>query len=320
VVRYPSAYVNKKLGYRAGYPFDPFVVNRLRKSGMDIIHTHSPFISLILARLIRYSNNIPVVFTYHTKFDIEFKRVVAFNPVRSASVRFLLSNINACDEVWVVSQGAGENLRGLGYTGDYIVMENGTDFPRGKVDQDEIDKLRKHHHLNESTPIFLFVGRMMWYKGIRIIIDGLRIAKQKGYSFKMIFVGDGYDRRAIEEYAISQDLEEDCIFTGAIHDRQMLRAYFSLANLFLFPSTFDTNGIAVTEASACACPSVLIEGSCAAERIKHNETGILIKENAQELAGAVMFACDNVSFLKQIGNAALGKNLSFMGRCSSEGF
>ena len=42
-----------------------------------------------------------------------------------------MSNISACDEVWAVSHGAGENLRSLGYQGDIVVMENGVDFPRG---------------------------------------------------------------------------------------------------------------------------------------------------------------------------------------------
>ena len=67
---------------------------------MDIIHTHCPFISTVLARTLRLESDIPVVFTYHTKFDIDIDKVVAMNPVRSASIKFLLSNINACDEVW----------------------------------------------------------------------------------------------------------------------------------------------------------------------------------------------------------------------------
>lgn len=307
VIRYPSAYVNKKLGYRAGYPFSPYTVYRLRKAKFDIIHAHSPFISAVLARVIRYRSNIPIVFTYHTKFDIEFERIVPFNHVRSASAKFLLSNINACDEVWVVSKGAGENLRSLGYTGDYLIMENGTDFPKGRASRDETEKLRLHYRINESTPVFLFVGRMMWYKGIRIILDGLKKVKANGQDFKMIFVGDGYDCPEIKEYADECKLQDDCIFTGAIYDRDILRTYYSMANLFLFPSTFDTNGIAVTEAAACSLPSLLIEGSCAAERVKHMESGILINEDAEELADSVLFACKNPMLIKKMGEAAAEK-------------
>lgn len=304
VIRYPSTYVSKKLGYRAGNPFDPFVLNRLRKCDLDLVHSHSPFISLLLARLIRFGSNIPIVFTYHTKFDIEFNRIMPFDPLRSASMKLLLSNINACDEVWVVSNGAGDNLRSLGYTGDFQIMDNGSDFPKGKASSESIHALRNDMALPADVPVFLFVGRMMWYKGIRQIVDGLKILQDKGYPFKMIFVGDGYDKQKIEQYVIEQSLQDNSIFTGAIYDRELLRVYYSLADLFLFPSTFDTNGIAVTEAAACSCASLLIEGSCAAERVTHMENGILIQENAQELADAVEYACNNLPKIRQIGESA----------------
>ncbi len=307
VIRYPSAMVSKKLGYRAGYPFDPFVVNRLRKADMDLIHTHCPFASAVLARMLRFSSDIPIVFTYHTKFDIEFQKVLPYDPVRAASARFLLSNINACDEVWAVSRGAGENMRAFGYEGDYIIMENGTDFPKGAGNPRLVDRIRREHSIEPGLPVFLFVGRMMWYKGNRLTIDSLKIVKERGYRFKMLFVGDGYDRPEIQSYVEERGLSEDCIFTGAIYDREMVRAYFTLADMFLFPSTYDTNGIVVSEAAACACPSLLIEGSCAAERVVHMDTALLAKEDAADLADAIIFACDHPEVMKRIGEAAAEK-------------
>ncbi|MGI6734064.1 MAG: glycosyltransferase [Anaerovoracaceae bacterium] len=307
VVRYPSAKVSKKLVYRAGYPFDPSVINRLRKADMDIIHTHCPFSSAVLARVLRFTNDIPIVFTYHTKFDIDVQKFLPYDPVRTASLKFLISNINVCDEVWVVSRGAGENMRSLGYEGDYIVMENGTDFPKGEADSRLVDQLREKHHIEPGIPVFLFVGRMMWYKGNRLTIDSLRIVKQRGYRFKMFFVGDGLDRPEIQAYAEQRGLSEDCVFTGAIYDRELLRGYFTLADLFLFPSSYDTNGIVVSEAAACACPCLLIEGSCAAERVVHMETALLAKEDPKDIAEAIVFACENPSVIKRIGEAASEK-------------
>ena len=123
----------------------------------------------------------------------------------------------------------------------------------------------------------------------------------------MLFVGDGYDRPEIQSYVEERGLSEDCIFTGAIYDREMVRAYFTLADMFLFPSTYDTNGIVVSEAAACACPSLLIEGSCAAERVVHMDTALLAKEDAADLADAIIFACDHPQVMKRIGEAALDK-------------
>lgn len=304
VIRYPSANVSKRIGYRAGYPFSSKIVEMLMAKNIDIIHTHSPFSSAVLARVIRHYTGAPIVITYHTKFDIDINRRIAFNPLRKVSLKFLLSNINACDEVWAVSEGAGENLRKIGYKGDYLIMENGVDYKKGKSSDDEIDKLRMKLALPPHTIAFLYVGRMMWYKGIKITLDALKIAKDQGANFKMIFVGDGLDAEEIKTYTKELNLQNQCIFTGPIYDRDELKIYYSIADLFLFPSTFDTNGIVIREASACSCPSILIKDSAAAEGIENDFTGILIEENKDSMAKEIIRACDDRERLKEIGENA----------------
>lgn len=304
VVRYPSAYISKRMGYRAGYPFDPRVINRLEKRNIDLIHTHCPFISTVLARVLRFQTDAPIVFTYHTKFDIDIEKRVALNPVRGASIKFIMSNVNACDEVWVVSRGAGENLRGLGFTGEYVIMENGTDFPRGRAHNDEIAQVRALYGLEGDDPVFLFVGRMMWYKNVRLSMDGMRLAREQGLRFRALFIGEGQDRPEMEAYARECGLDDCCFFPGAVGDRQLLKACFSAADLFLFPSTYDTSGLVVKEAAACDCPSVLVRGSCPAEGITDGETGILIDETPESMAQAIAKACQNREWLRAIGKNA----------------
>ena len=65
----------------------------------------------------------PLVLTYHTKYDIDIAKAVKRRLLQESAIRALVQNVNACDEVWVVSRGAGENLRSLGYEGEYTVME-----------------------------------------------------------------------------------------------------------------------------------------------------------------------------------------------------
>ena len=150
----------------------------------------------------------------------------------------------------------------------------------------------------------LFVGRLMWYKGIKIILDALARLKSQGLDFKMVFVGGGMDMEEIEKYSESAGLTEKVIFTGPINDRQLLRKYFCMGDLFLFPSTFDTNGLVVREAAACALASVLIEGSAAAEGITHNVTGFLCQEDHVSFAAAVKGALSNMPALKTVGENA----------------
>lgn len=48
-------------------------------------------------------------------------------------------------------------------------MENGVDVPRGRVSDEAIAAATGRYDLPQNVPVFLFVGRLMWYKGIRII-------------------------------------------------------------------------------------------------------------------------------------------------------
>jgi glycosyltransferase involved in cell wall biosynthesis len=160
-----------------------------------------------MARRLRDIADIPIVFTYHTKFDVDISNAINGELMRRAAIRLLVENIKACDEIWVVSRGAGENLKNLGYSGDYLIMENGVDFPKGGARPEEVEKLRREYGLEAGTTVFLFVGRLMWYKGLKLIIDGLASLKErKSMPFKMFFVGEGADGEEAAAYAERRSL------------------------------------------------------------------------------------------------------------------
>ena len=312
VIRYPSVDTTKAVGYRAGIPFSPEVMNRLEGERFNIIHSHCPITSTILARSLRDRIHVPLVFTYHTKFDIDIANAVKSRLLREEAARLLVENISACDEVWTVSQGAGENLRKLGYQGDYLVMPNGVDFPRGRVPDALVAQVTEGYDLPAGLPVFLFVGRMMWYKGIRIILDALKMLMDSGKDFRMVFVGTGNEKEEICSYSSALGLDAKVFFAPAIHDRNLIRAWYCRADLFLFPSTFDTNGLVVREAAACALPSVLVGGSCAAENVQDGVNGFLIEENAASMAALLQKLCNEPAPVKTVGeNAARDLYLSW---------
>ena len=304
VCRYPSLDTTRLVGYRAGLPFSPEIQKVLEEDGFDIIHSHCPVSSTLLARLLRERINAPLVMTYHTKFDIDIANAIRSKLLQEEAKRLLVQNIAACDEVWTVSRGAGENLRSLGYEGDYIVMPNGVDFPRGRVEDSLIQQVTADYDLPEGLPLFLFVGRMMWYKGIRIILDALKQLKALGEDFRMVFVGGGGDREEIIAYCQDLGLTDKVFFCPAIHDRNLIRAWYCRADLFLFPSTFDTNGLVVREAAACGLASVLIAGSCAAEDVTDGASGFLIEENSAAMASRLRQLCGHRETMRQVGHQA----------------
>ena len=307
VIRFPSINTERIIDYRAGYPFSYETLDKIKAENINIIHTHCPFASTVLARTLREPLNCPIIFTYHTKFDVDIERTVGKGYLKDKIIKGIIRNIEACDEVWVVSEGAGENLKSLGYKGDYIVMPNGVDIPKGKVSKEEIEKYTGEYSLPENVPVFLFVGRMAWYKGLDIILEGLAKLKETGEDFRMVFVGGGLDFDEVKKYSEELGLSEKCIFTGPIHNRNAIRAFYSRADLFLFPSVYDTNGLVVREAAACGLASVLIKKSYAAEGILDCETGFTIENSAESLVEKLVFLCKNRELMKKVGENAAEK-------------
>ena len=304
VVRYPSIDTRGLIGYVTGYPFSPEAANAVESEKVELLHTHCPVTSALLARSLAESKDLPLVLTWHTKYDIDIANAVRGKLLREGAIQALLANVNACDEIWTVSRGAGENLRSLGYEGDYIVMPNGVDLPHERTPDDLVAQVTAGYDLPEDVPCFLFIGRLMWYKGLRIILDALKRLDDKGFDFRMVFVGGGGDEKEVRKYARRLGLGGKVIFTGPERDRGRLRAWYSRAGLFLFPSTFDTNGLVVREAAASDTASVIIEGSCAAEGVTDGRNGFMIKEDAASLAAKLRELISRPEAVRRAGENA----------------
>ena len=207
VVAYPSFDTTDFVkGYRTGYPLSIREIAQMAELKPDIIHTHCPAASTVMARILRKETGAPVIFTYHTKFDVDIARAVGEGILKKEAIKAMISNIEACDDVWVVSEGAGENLRSLGYEGELRVMPNGVDFPKGRASENAVKELNAAYDIPVGVPLFLFVGRLMKYKGLPIIVDAMKKLDQSGVDFRMVFVGGGADaeemQNLVREYGI----------------------------------------------------------------------------------------------------------------------
>ncbi len=303
VYRYSSVKFRGKMPYRVGNPFSPACILDLKSKNFDILHNHCPFASGLLAHYIA-GKRTPIVFTYHTKFDIDIDNYVHNEHFNTISKKFIINNINYSDEVWCVSHGSIDSLRNLGYKGDVFVMPNGTDFKKGRADEQAIAEIKRIYKIDGSVPVFAFCGRMIWYKNIKLILDGLNLLKNDGYKFKILFIGGGPDRAAIEHYSNYLGLNDFVDFTGPIYDREKLRAIYSCIDLLLFPSTYDTSGLVVKEAAACDCAALLVKGSCASEGVTDGVDGILIDETPNSFAHTLAKAIDTKGLFEKLGKAA----------------
>ncbi len=305
VLRYPSfSMSNKSFGYRTGMPFDRKTIERLKQWPIDVIHAHCPIMSMVMARTVRELVHRPIILTYHSKFDVDIQQDITSPAVQEQAAKAILANIEAADAVWTVSEGASRSLRNLGYTGEYRVMQNGVDLPLGAASPEAVRAIDTELGLTAGTPLFLFIGRLMWYKGIRQILDAVRLLKEDSHDFRMLFVGDGQDKEEIVRYADKIGVRDRTIFLPAVSDRNQLRAYYSRGDLFLFPSDYDTNGLVVHEAAACGTASVTLADSCAAENVVDGQNGLTVDKTPESLARICRQMLEHPEVMRQLGDRA----------------
>lgn len=303
IYRYKSLFTFGE-GYPVGWPFKEQFATDIIAKDFDILHSHCPIATSYFFRRINRIYRIPQVLTYHTKYEYDIDCRVKSYAIRHRAYGMLLNNIKSADEVWVTSRGTSDSLRKIGYEGDFVVMPNGCDMPRIDCDDDMRAMIRRKHNLPADIPILLFVGRMMWYKNIKIILDSCRILKEKGRDFRLLMIGMGPEENAIKKYMRKLALDDKVIFTGQILDRHELQIYYGTADLQVFPSIFDTNGLVVREAASSGTPSLVVADSCASEGIVDGDTGFLCLENARSVAQQIDNIIDNKDLLARVGENA----------------
>lgn len=307
IYRYKSWYFPNKEGYSYGWPFRKSLSLDIISKNFDILHSHVPIATSYFFRCVNRIKRIPVVLTYHTKYEYDLDTRIPIKRAKKFAYNFMLNNINSADEVWVTSEGSVQSLRKFGYTGNYIVMPNGCDMPKKTFTEAEINTVKEENNIPKNIPLFIYVGRMIWYKNIKLILDSCKNLKENGKDFRLIMIGFGQDENDIQKYYKELGIEDKIIWKGKILDRTELQKYYGAADLLVFPSTFDTNGLVVREAASCATPAVLVENSCAAEGIEDCETGFLCNENINSLTDKLTEIMQNKSLLIKTGKNAQEK-------------
>jgi glycosyltransferase involved in cell wall biosynthesis len=193
---------------------------------------------------------------------------------------------NLMEECWAVNQTIAELFRGFGVKRPVVVFNNATDLLPLPFDFDQ--ELRTLHNIAPNDPIFLFVGRIDPIKNIFFIIDALKILKDRGQSFKMLFVGSGPATADLQIHIDECHLSENVILVGRVMDRTMISRYFRLADLFLFPSLYDASSLVQIEAASQSTPALFLSGAATADAIVDGVNGYLSENSPQAFADKIV--------------------------------
>ena len=305
VIEYPASKPVIADQYKIGLPISYKLNKILNKTPMDLVHSHCPFVSGLLALRVAKKRGLPHISTFHSKYkdDVNHRIKSNFNLPGELVVKYLSAFYDKCDYVWAVSNGTAATLKEYGYKGKITVMPNGCDMPLTYRDAQIRTKIAQEYGLDQDNPIFLFVGRLTYTKNIHLIIKALGALKRRNREFSMLFVGSGEDDQKARKLVSKLNLNSNVKFAGKVMDRQKLRNIYSSSDLFVFPSVYDNAPLVVREAAACGCASLLIRGSNSAEDVIDGENGILTEEKVSDIALGIDDAFYKYDLLKLGENA-----------------
>jgi 1,2-diacylglycerol 3-alpha-glucosyltransferase len=145
---------------------------------------------------------------------------------------------------------------------------------------------RKHWGIALGDTVLLYAGRISAEKNLDVLIPTLEAISQRLPSAKLIFAGDFDYRAKLEAAAAQSPMASNIIFTGKI-PREELGAVYASADIFMFPSKTDTQGLVLHEAAGAGLPIVMCD-PLVTEVVKHGENGYIVPDEPKALAQAVL--------------------------------
>jgi 1,2-diacylglycerol 3-alpha-glucosyltransferase len=272
-------------GYPLAYP--PFwrMLRKFRRHSFDLIHTHTPgaigFVGLRWAE----SHEIPLVSTYHTLYD-RYHHYFTLLPRRYVRYRIAKHTnwyYSRVDHVITPSEASLKWLR------RHSVQTPATVIPTGAPARRMLDRSEIRHALGipPEQKILLYVGRLAKEKNMGTLFEMAARVFERDPSVRLMLVGDGPFRAECHELVRSLGIGNRTRFIGFVQ-REEVDRYYAAADLFVFSSITETQGLVVQEAMTYGLPAIAVIGGGASAGIEEGVNGFVVKNDAATFAETVL--------------------------------
>lgn len=283
-------------------------INKVINLRLDIIHAQTPFSIGILGKIISKKQKIPFLYTHHTDLTeyarvyLKEKRIMPY-----ITNKFISWFSNMADAIIVPSIKVKENLDKIGVDKPIHVIPNGIDINIYKRD---IHSSRKAKEIKDKLGIkpeekvMLYFGRAASEKNIEYLIDVFSIIVKKEKSIRFLICGNGPHLGALEKKAEECGLSGSIIFGGFVH-AEIKHLYYQLADIFVFASKTETQGLVVLEAMASGLPVVALEDGALYGMVQDGKNGYFVKDSKEEFARNVVKILANKKLYEAMSNESL---------------
>ena len=247
--------------------------------------------------------NVPVVASYHTRYDT-YLRFYGLGLFEKLGQRYMRNFYNRVRRVYPPSESMAEIIRQDGQSQHVEVWARGVDSELFSPDKRDMTWRRSLGIADDEVAIS-FAGRLVKEKNVAIYMRVMNAIAAKGLKVKPLVIGDG------PEMATMKSGLRNGVFAGFLHGEALARAYAS-SDIFFFPSESETIGNVTLEAMASGLPAVNSIASGSNSLVTEGETGHLVNaRDEQGLAARLETLVRDESLRRTMGEAARQRALTF---------
>lgn len=273
VYRFPSFHTPFYPEFYIGMPLPWWATRNIQELKLDLIHVHSPFSLGQVGASCARSMGIPLVFTYHTLYDqyvhyFPFAQHLTQRAVVSMSKQFC----NRCDLVITPTTVIEKLLRDYGVHVPIVSVPTGIDL--GIFEAGDRTFLRSRFGIAPREKILLFVGRLSKEKNLYSLFKIFSKVLQGDPHVTLVLSGSGPEEGELHELVAQMGISSKFVFTGRLSQEEVASAYRG-ADLFVFPSVTETQGLVLVEAMAAGLAVVARAAFGSVAIVKDGATGYL---------------------------------------------
>jgi 1,2-diacylglycerol 3-alpha-glucosyltransferase len=234
-------------------------LNELKDLDFDILHIHTPFVAHYGGIRIAKALGIPCVVTYHTLFEEYFYHYIPWLPkqlLRYVARRFSVSQCNQVDGVISPSSMILDLLKKYGVATQMVTLPTGINseaFASG----DGL-RFRQNFGIPTDKKLLLNVSRVAFEKNISAIIEAYALLRQSRDDIHLVIAGEGPAKNQYIALAAELKLGESISFVGYLDRSTQLVDCYHAADVFVFASKTETQGLVLLEAMASGTPVVSV--------------------------------------------------------------
>lgn len=225
----------------------------------DLIHIQTPFVAHYVGLKVARSLGKPVLATYHTLFEEYLQHYAPFLPagwLRRQARAFSRRQCNALDAVVVPSTAMRDRLAGYGVTTPMTVLPTG--IPLANFADGQGAAFRAAHDIPMDRPVALFVGRVAHEKNIGFLLEALVRTHRVCPAALLLITGEGPAMPELRRQAVALGVADSVRFLGYLDREKALRDCYAAADVFVFASRTETQGLVLLEAMASGLPVIAL--------------------------------------------------------------